>query len=95
MGSPLGSILANIFVWYFESILFLKFQKTICYIRFVDNIFVSYLNDYKIDVLFSKISSLHLNLKFTIEKEKDNYLPFLDVLLVRTSTDYLLLFIKN
>ena len=39
--------------------------------------------------MFSKISNLHPNLNFTIEKEKDNRLPFLDVLLVRTDTELL------
>ena len=69
MGSPLGPILANIFVGYFESILFSKFQKPIHYIRYVDDIFVSYNDDYNIDELFSKISNLHPNLNFTIEKK--------------------------
>ena len=54
MGSPLGLILANIFVGLLRSILFSKFQKPIHYIRYVDDIFVSYDDDYNIDELFSK-----------------------------------------
>ena len=89
MGSPLGPILANIFVGYFETLLFSKYQKPINYIRYVDDIFVSYNDEYNIEELFSKISNLHPNLKFTIEKEKDNCLPFLDVHLLRTSSELL------
>ena len=89
MGSPLGPILANIFVGYFESMLFFEYQKPTNYIRYVDDIFVSYNDDYDIEELFSKISNLHPNLKFTIEKEKDNCLPFLDVHLLRTSSELL------
>ena len=89
MGSPLGPILANIFVGYFESMLYSKLIKPINYIRYVDDIFVSYNDDYDIEELFRKISNLHPNLKFTIEKEKDNYLPFLDVHLLRTSSELL------
>ena len=57
--------------------------------RYVDDTFVFYNDDYNIEQLFSKISYLHPNLKFTIEKEKDSRLSFLDVLLVRTATDLL------
>ena len=70
MGSPLCLILVNIFVEYFESMLYSEFQKSINYIRYFDDIFVSYNDDYNIHDLFNKIFNLHPNFKFFIEKEK-------------------------
>ena len=86
MGSPLGPVLANIFVGYFESILFRDIEKPLNYFRYVDDIFISYKTGYNVDVLFDQISNLHPSLKFTREHETDGSLPFLDVLVQRTQT---------
>ena len=86
MGSPLGPVLANIFVGYFESILFTNIEKPLNYFRYVDDIFISYKTDYNVDDLFDQISNLHPSLKFTREHEADGSLPFLDVLVQRTPT---------
>ena len=51
--------------------------------------FLSYNDDYNIDDLFSKAYDQLLNIKFTIEKEKDKCLPFLDVYFFRTSNKLL------
>ena len=42
MGSPLGPILANIFVGFHERRLFDKFPKPFTYLRYVDDTFVSF-----------------------------------------------------
>ena len=42
MGSPLGPVLASIFVGYFEFILFTSIEKPLKYCRYVDDIFISY-----------------------------------------------------
>ena len=86
MDSPLGPVLANIFVGYFESILFTNIEKPLNYFRYVDDIFISYKTDYNVDDLFEQISNLHPSLKFTREHEADGSLPFLDVLVQRTPT---------
>ena len=62
MGSPLGPVLANIFVGYFESILFTNVKKPLNYFRYVDDIFISYKTDYNVDALFDQISNLQLHL---------------------------------
>ena len=85
MGSPLGPVLANIFVGYFESILFMNIEKPLNYFRCVDDIFISYKTDYNVDDLFDQISNLHPSLKFTREHEADGSLPFLDVLVQRNT----------
>ena len=81
MGRPLGPVLANIFVGYFESKLFKDVERPLNYFRYVHDIFVSYKSDFNIEILFDKISSLHPSLKFTIENEVDGSLSFLDVFL--------------
>ena len=85
MGSPLGPVLANIFVGYFESILFKNVEKPLNYFRYVDDIFISYKTNYDVDALFDLISNLHPSLKFTCEHKDDGSLPFIDVLVQRTS----------
>ena len=84
MGSPLGPVLANIFVGYYEAKLFENMQKPISYFRYVDDIFIAHKNSFDIKMFYNEISSLHPSLKFTFEKETDGSLPFLDVLLQRT-----------
>ena len=41
MRSPLGPVLASIFVGYFESILFTSIENPLNYFRYVDNNFIS------------------------------------------------------
>ena len=59
MGSPFGPVLANIFVGYFECILFTNTEKPLIYFRYVDDISDSFKTDYNVDVLFEQISNLH------------------------------------
>ena len=51
MGSHLGPVVANIFVGYFESILFTSI-KPLNYFRYLDDIFISYKKSYNITALF-------------------------------------------
>ena len=50
IGSPLGLVLVNIYVGYFESILFKDVERPLNYFRYVDDSFVSYKSDYNINV---------------------------------------------
>ena len=67
MRSPLGPILANIFLGYHENKLLTKIKFPLTYFNNIDN-------------LLNKANNLHPNLKFTVEHESNNKLPFLDVL---------------
>ena len=84
MGSPLGPVLANIFVGYYEDELFQNIHKTISYFRYVDEILIAHRNSFDINFFYNEISNLHPYLNFTVEKETDGSLPFLGVLLRRT-----------
>ena len=87
MGSPLGPRLANIFVGYLEH----KFKNEInerCneYLRYVDDTFVVCSSISEIENFQVFMNSLHPDLKFTIEVEKNRQLPFSDVLVMRSPT---------
>ena len=83
MGSPLGRILSNIFVGFHEILLFEKFPKLFIYLRYVDDTFVTFSSRNDILLFFHKLNELHPSLSFTMEEEKNNKLPFLDMLVER------------
>ena len=70
MGSPLGPILANIFVGYHEERLFNSCAMPILYRRYVDDIFILSSGQKQADALFKSLSKLHPSLAFT--KEESN-----------------------
>ena len=93
MGSPLGPVLATIFVGFCESrIPDVEYPPLYC--RFVDDCW-AYFADRDWALEFKrKLDSLHSALKFTCEFESNASLPFLDVLVERVvdggfvTTDY-------
>ena len=91
MGSPLGPVLANIFVGYQESRLFqsIMHQLPEWYKRYVDDTF-GILNRYSAANSFlDTLNNLHPSLKFTCEYDKDDKLPFLDVLVHKEDTTFM------
>ena len=83
MGSPLGPVLANIFMAELESVLVPKLNDYVKkWRRFVDDTFV-YVKRGSIEYVLSVLNSFHDNIKFTYEQENNNRLPFLDVLFIR------------
>ena len=84
MGSPLGPILANIFVGYLEHKLFLRSKAPLVYHRYVDDTFVMFKNKIESASFLECLNSLHKNLKFTKEEELNNSLNFLDVCIQRS-----------
>ena len=83
MGSPLGPTLANIFVGYHERKLFSATIRPSTYFRYVDDTFVIFENTTDYQIFFDKLNNLHPSLKFTMESEENNKLPFLDVLVTK------------
>ena len=88
MGSPLGPALANIFVGYYEEKLFSEISKPAVYFRYVDDTFAIFRNEKDSEEFLTRLNDLHSSLRFTFEKEKNNSLPFLDVHVERTKTNY-------
>ena len=79
MGSPLGPALANIFVGCYENKLFQTTNEPFFYTRYVDDTFSIVRIEADADQFFLALNSLHLALKFTMEKQANQTLSFLDV----------------
>ena len=72
MGSPLGPLLANIFMMSLEDNTLPKLELHLCnWKRYVDDTFAYVLPD-KIDMILNELNSYHPNIKFTYELESYN-----------------------
>ena len=85
MDFSLGPIFANIFVGFYEKLLFDRFPKPYIYLCYVDDTFVYFSSRNEALSFFQRLNILHPSLTFTMDEEKDNQLPFLDVLVERRS----------
>ena len=88
MGSPLGPVLANIFVGFYESKLFDKISKPQIYYRYIDDTFALFQDEVNSETFLINLNSLHTSLKFTREKEVNQSLPFLDVLITKPTNNF-------
>ena len=86
MGSPLAPTFANAFLGHYEKIWLdecpLSF-KPLLYKRYVDDTFLLFSDPEQIPKFLAYLNSRHTNIKFTVELENNNSLPFLDILLLR------------
>lgn len=82
MGSPLGPILANIFVGYCETKVDTS-KWPLFYNRFVDDTFSIFNAESECEDFHQLLNGLHPNLRFTVETENDGCQPFMDVLVQR------------
>ena len=89
MGSPLCLALANIFVGFHESRFFDNTAKPGVYFRYVDDRFVIFGSELDCDHFQEKLNLLHPALQFTIEKDQNNSLHLLDVLVEKEGTGFL------
>ena len=79
MGSPLGPVLANIFLCHLEETYMLKHPTfPSFYRRYVDDTFAVFPTKQDALNFFEFINGIHGNIRFTMESEKDGSLQFLD-----------------
>jgi hypothetical protein len=85
MGSPLGPILADIFLGYLEHYVLRDCirDSTLSYFRFVDDVFATFRSSVDAYAFLDKLNSVHKSLHFSIELEKNGHLPFLDIMVSR------------
>jgi hypothetical protein len=90
MGSPLGPLFANMFMSHFERKQMERMKelglKT--WMRFVDDINATVGDKGQVIVMCMFLNEQHPNIKFTIEHEVKNRLPFLDTCVIRAVDGY-------
>ena len=87
MGSPLGPVLANIFMCHLETKAMKDYvlDRPLFYCRFVDDTFLVFETKSHMLNFFNWMNSQCQCIAFTKEEEQNDQLPFLDVLVTRNS----------
>ena len=87
MGSPLASVLANIFMGFYESKWLNEYNlnKPKFYLRYVDDILPAFGKEQNSLNLLNCLNKKHPNIKFTIEKQINQSIAFLDVIISQVS----------
>ena len=87
MGSPLGPVMANIFMCDLERKALEQYNGSLpsLYRRYVDDTFLVFNTRSDMLSFFKWMNKQHPSITFTKEEEQDNKLSFLDVLLTRTT----------
>ena len=62
--------------------------KPVYYRRYVDDLFALFCSPDYLDKFTDYLNSKHRNIKFTYEKESNNSLPFLDILISRSENGF-------
>ena len=83
MGSPLGPLLANVFMCHIENQLEQKNMIPSFYRRYVDDTLVKMPNTESAADFLQVLNSVHPSLSFTIEFEHEGSIPFLGTLITR------------
>ena len=84
MGSPLSPVLANIFMEYLEEMALGSTSLKPCmWLRYVDDTFILWSHQEDVQTLLDHVNSIRPSIQFTMEKEQDNKLSFLGVLVTR------------
>ena len=89
MGSALGPTMAGIFVGFHEVGLFSKYKASELSFRYADDTFCVFWCATEIGEFFSYLNSPHPVLRFSLEKENNSALPFLDVLVCKETSAFL------
>ena len=85
MGSAVSPVLANIYMEYFEQIaLGSTSLKPSMWLRYVDDAFILWPHQKDVQALLDHVNSIRTSIQFAMEKEQDNQLPFLEVLVTPT-----------
>ena len=89
MNLPLSPVLASIYMEYFkEMALGSTSLKPSMWLRYVDDTFILWPHQEDVQILLDHVNSIWPSIQFTMEKEQDNKLPFLDVLVTRTEQGF-------
>ena len=89
MCSSLSPVLAYIYMEYFEEMAlgFISLKPSM-WLRYVDVTFILWPHQEDVQILLDHMNSIQPSIQFTMEKEQDNKLPFLDVLVTCTEQEF-------
>jgi hypothetical protein len=81
MGSPLCPLIGNFFMEDFEKkVIELATHKPACWFRYVDDTLVIWPHGQaKLEDFLIHVNGLHNKIQFTMEREEEGHLPFLDI----------------
>ena len=91
MGSPLRPSFANIFLCYHEQIWLDNCPssfKPLIYCRYVHNTFVVFKEKDHATLFLDYLNKQHINIEFTLDKEINSKLPFLDLLVQKNNDKF-------
>ena len=91
MCSPLSPNLANAFLCFHEQIWLndcIEDFKPVYYRKYVDEIFTVFRSPNHVEKFTNYLNSKHKNITFNFEKESNNSLPFLDILISRSENGF-------
>ena len=90
MGSPLDPVLANPFMGYHEQKWLQSFEECelVLYRRYVDDIICLFNCESDADKFFVFLNQRHPKIKFTTEKQTENQLSFLDLLITSNINNF-------
>ena len=91
MGSPVSVVLAELTMQNIESQMqnyMFNGNQIILWKRYVDDC-LAIMKSSDIDLFLQHINSINNNIQFTVEKEQESQLPFLDVNIIRQSNGYM------
>ena len=87
MGSPLGPVLAGIFMVELEREILPELSTVMLpWFRYVDDT-ITYIKEEYIDHVLHKINNFHNNINFTYELEQNGGIAFLDVLIMKSANE--------
>ena len=89
MGSCISPILSNLYMEFFETKLLPNIINnfSLTWYRYVDDVFAVLPDNIDLDAFLNSLNGLSSSIQFTIEKENNNCLPFLDVLVMRNQNN--------
>jgi hypothetical protein len=87
MGSPLSHVICNLFLEELESRAINSFDpKPFVFLRYVDDIFFLWSESTRpIEEFHQHLNNQHTSITFTVEKEVEGVMPFLEVLVKRSN----------
>jgi len=89
MGNPLSPVLANFFLEHIESEKLKLYSgiSPVLWVRYVDDILCLVPENFDVNDYLNFLNNIYPSLKFTVEFENDNKIPFLDILIHNCKTE--------